>query len=75
MAKVNVKAKELSYLELDKSIEAKLIEKEMSTVEDVWVHNRKQLKALGLTDSEIHQISVKLQLNGMDLNKKTYSKL
>ena len=35
--------------------------------------NRKKLKAIGLKDSEIKQVIIKLQLLGLDLNKRMYS--
>ena len=41
-------------------------------ISDVWIKKRKDLKNLKLSDSEINQIIIKLQLNGCDLNKKIY---
>jgi hypothetical protein len=46
---------------------------ELSGCGDVWASNRKSLKALGLRDMEIKQIIIKLQLLGLDLNKKIYN--
>ena len=41
-------------------------------IEDVWKLKRKDLKAYGLSDSDISQIIIKLQLFGLDLGKKIY---
>lgn len=49
-----------------------LIENNIITVKDLWVKTRKELKLLKLSDYEIHSIIVKLQLIGLDLNKKVY---
>ena len=60
----------------DMSLSKKTLEKLKSnginTVKDLWILKRSELKKYTLTDSEINQIIVKLQLNGLDLNKKEY---
>ena len=33
--------------------------------------NRKELKSMGFTYEEINEIEIKLQLRGLDLNRKT----
>ncbi|HOB25594.1 MAG TPA: hypothetical protein PLB45_00850 [Bacilli bacterium] len=64
---------DIKLLELDSSIENKLNDSGLKTIGDVWASNRKSLKALGLRDMEIKQIIIKLQLLGLDLNKKIYN--
>ena len=39
-------------------------------INDLWKLNRHELKQLGLTDQQINQIIIRLQLIGLDLNKK-----
>ena len=57
-------------------IETKLIkilkENSISKIEDLWKMKRKELRDLKLSDSEITTIAIKLQLYGLDLNKKIY---
>lgn len=65
--------KDIKILELDSDIVKVLLDNEIKTVGDVWVMNRKKLKAIGLKDSDIKQVIIKLQLLGLDLNKRMYS--
>ena len=44
----------------------------INTVEELWILKRKDLKNFGLSDNEISQITIKLQLYGIDLGKKIY---
>ncbi len=72
--KYNSNIKEsIKKLELDKSIEVILVNNGITKVEDIWALNRKKLKSMGLKDLDINTIIVKLQLLGLDLNKKVYS--
>ena len=66
--------KDISVLELNSSIEKFLRANEINYIKDIWILKRKDLKNLGLKDSDINTIVVKLQLFGLDLNKKVYSK-
>lgn len=66
--------KDISVLELSSSIEKFLRANEINYIKDIWVLKRKDLKSLGIKDSDINTIVVKLQLFGLDLNKKVYSK-
>ena len=66
--------KDISVLELNSSIEKFLRANEINYIKDIWVLKRKDLKSLGLKDSDINTIVVKLQLFGLDINKKVYSK-
>ena len=65
--------KDIKILELDSEVVKVLVDNDIKTVGDVWVLNRKKLKALGLKDSDIKQVIIKLQLLGLDLNKRMYS--
>ena len=65
--------KDIKILELESDIVKVLLDNEIKTVGDVWVMNRKKLKAIGLKDSDIKQVIIKLQLLGLDLNKRMYS--
>jgi len=74
MAKKNIyKDQDITILDLDKSIVDALKINNIMTVGDVWELNRKKLKDLGLSDNDIKQITIKLQLLGLDLNKRVYS--
>lgn len=66
--------KKIDSLELDNSIIIKLKENNIHHVEDLWKKNKKYLKEIGLNDHDIYQITVKLQLLSLDLNKKIYEK-
>ncbi len=65
--------KSISVLNLDKETANLLKQNNISKIEDLWVLNRKKLKEMGISDTEIKQIVIKLQLLGLDLNKKMYS--
>lgn len=65
----------INILELDMNIINVLINNGINNVSDLYVLNRKKLKELGLSDSIINKISIKLQLLGLDLNGKKYQLL
>lgn len=44
----------------------------IQTIYDLWNLSRKDLKKMGLNDSDIYMVIVQLQLMGLDLNKKIY---
>ena len=67
--------KNINILDLDKSIVEVFRKNDIVTIEHLWILNRKKLKELGLKDNEIKQITIKLQLLGLDLNKRVYIKL
>lgn len=64
---------DLSILDLESDILEILSNNSIKTVGELWVYNRKKLKELGLKDTDIKLITIKLQLLGLDLNKKVYS--
>lgn len=65
--------KDISSLMLEDNILKILKDNQIVLINDLWNLSRKNLKELGLKDNEIHQIIVKLQLNGIDLGKKIYA--
>ena len=64
---------DIEILDLDNDINKVLRDNQLNTVGLVWTQTRKSLKTIGLKDSDIKQIIIKLQLLGLDLNKKIYS--
>ena len=72
MKKQQILEKDIMDLKLDKSITETLKNNDINHIEDVWKKKRKDLKEIKLTDNEISQITIKLQLYGLDLSKKIY---
>ena len=72
MSRVLFLKKNIENLYLYNTVINKLKGHNIFIVEDLWRMNRKELKQIGFTNSEISQIIIKLQLNGLDLNKKIY---
>lgn len=66
----NFLEKDISYLKLNKKINTILKQNNINIIKDLWITTRKNLKFFGLNDSEIKQIVIKLELNGLDLNKR-----
>ena len=64
--------KDLSYLKLDSKVIEVLNSNNVYLVSDLWPLTRKDLKSYKISDKDIHNIIVKLQLNGLDLNKRKY---
>lgn len=74
MVKNNIHEKEdISILELGPKVNKLLKSNNINTIGDLWILNKKRLKEMGLVDSDIKFISIKLQLLGLDLNKKIYN--
>ncbi len=63
---------EIETLNIDSCTQNKLKINNIKYIKDLWILKRKDLKMINLTDKEINNIIVKLQLNGLDLNKKKY---
>lgn len=63
---------EIKILNLEKEVVDILVENNIKTVNDLWCLNRKKLKEMGVKDPDIKQVIIKLQLVGLDLNKKVY---
>ena len=60
----------LSFLEINSSIINILNKNNVYIIDDLWKLNRHELKQIGLTDQQINQVIIRLQLIGLDLNKK-----
>jgi mevalonate kinase len=74
MAKRNVHAEEnIGVLDLDSNVLKVLQDNNINTIGSLWELNKKKLKEMGISDSDIKLISIKLQLLGLDLNKKVYN--
>lgn len=61
---------ELTKLELDDKILKKLKKNNINSLEELWNLNIKNLKQLNFSYEEINSIAIKLQLKGLDLNKR-----
>ena len=59
--------KDISSLNLSKKISEILKYNNINNINDLWIKNRKYLKDLGITDKEI---TIKLELNELDINKR-----
>ena len=64
--------KPIEELDINTKLAEKLKSNNLIFVKDIWMLKRKDLKNIQLSDSEINQIIIKLQLHGCDLNKKIY---
>ena len=65
--------KNINSLNLNEKINKVLESNNIFLINDLWLLSRNKLKDFGLVNEEINQIVIKLQLNGLDLNKKVYS--
>ena len=72
MRKLSILEKNISVLELSDSIIKKLSELNIVEVNDLWECKLVFLKNNNFNNSEINQIRIKMQLKGIDLNKKVY---
>ena len=72
MKKQRILEKNIEELGVETKILKTLKDNNISTIEDLWKMKRKELRDLKLSDSEITKITIKLQLFGLDLNKKVY---
>ena len=63
---------EIEILNLSDDLYNKLKSNNVNYVKDLWTLNRKDLKELKFSDRDIQNIIIKLQLKGLDLNKKKY---
>lgn len=66
--------KNISELGLDVDTLEKLQSKKVYIINDLWKLKRTDLKEFDLSDVEINQIIIKLQLCGIDLNERVYNK-
>lgn len=63
---------EIEKMGLSKMTTTRLKENEIVTVEGLWNLSRIQLKSMKFSNDEINAIIIKLQLIGLDLNKRKY---
>lgn len=64
--------KDLGILKLSDSLNDKLNKLNIINIEDLWNCKRSFLKENDFSNNDICQIKIKLQLIGLDLNKKRY---
>ncbi len=60
----------IKCLELGKDLIKRLEEHNIISVNDLWKMKRQELKDLGFNNKDINELIIKLQLSGLDLNKK-----
>lgn len=70
----NLFDKKIEEIDVDKTVYQKLKNNNICLIKDLWGLKRKDLKNYNLNDSEVNQIIIKMQLIGLDLNKKIYNK-
>ena len=71
MAKVNVNDR-ITKLGIDDYIIKIFNNNDIVTIDDLWSLKRKDLKEMDFSSEEINHIIIKMQLNGIDLNRKKY---
>lgn len=69
----NLLNKSIDILMLSDNVINELKINNINKLEDIWLLDRNDLKKLDLSIEDIREIRVKLQLNGLDLNKKIYN--
>lgn len=64
--------KSIDFLGLNKNILIILKDNDINCIRDLYILKRKILKSFGISDREICQIIIKLELLGLDLGGKKY---
>lgn len=64
--------KRIDILDLNKNVKEVLKSNNINTIKELWILNKNDLKDIGLSSTDINHIKVKLELIGIDLNKKVY---
>lgn len=72
MKKCKYLDEDISILGLSDEVFKRLKDMSISSIDNLWNLSRTDLKNHGFTDKEIKHISIKMQLLGIDLNKKIY---
>ena len=72
MRNLSILEKKIDVLGLDDSVTKKIKDIDIKLVKDLWQCKLVFLKNNNFTSKEINQIRIKLQLKGIDLNKKVY---
>lgn len=70
--KSKVLEKKIENLGVESNIVEKLKKNDINFIKDIWSLKRRDLKNIGLMDNEIKKVIIKLELHGIDLNKKVY---
>lgn len=73
--KQNILNSSIDILKLDCDITTLLLSNKITQIYDLWLLKRSDLRNMSLSDIQINQIIIKLQLFGIDLNKKVYEKI
>ena len=60
----------INCLKLEKDLIKRLEDNNIIIVKDLWQMKRQELKDLGFNNKDINELIIKLQLSGLDLNKK-----
>lgn len=60
----------IDCLELEKDLKKRLEDNNIIYVKDLWQMKRQELKVLGFNNKDINEVIIKLQLSGLDLNRK-----
>lgn len=63
---------EISKLGINESVIKKFSNYNIVTIDDLWNLKRKDLKEMNFNSEQINHIIIKMQLNGIDLNRKKY---
>lgn len=71
MSKINVNEK-INKLGIDDAIIKVFNSRDIMTINDLWSLKRKDLKDMNFSGEQINHIIIKMQLNGIDLNRKKY---
>ena len=66
----NFLEKDITCLNLNQNISSILEQNNVLKINDLWNYNKKNLKNIGMTNSDIKEIVIKLELLGLELNKK-----
>ena len=72
MRREDILNKDIKLLKLDSKVLCKLNNIDIYKVEDLWKCSRDYLKNNEFTNTDINIIKTKLQLVGLDLNRKVY---
>ncbi len=63
---------DICMLDVDDDLLNILKENNIDNIESLWKLQKKDLRTFGICSNDINDIIIKLQLHGLDLNKKIY---
>ena len=61
---------DITFLNLNNSLNNILKNNNIYKVNDLWLYNKNDLKNIGVNNNDIKEIVIKLELLGLELNKK-----